>query len=62
MTALVGAQPEASRTALLRRRVKIIVAVTIGYNVIEGIIALIAGAAADQAFEHELRVGRVPLC
>jgi hypothetical protein len=42
--------------------VKIIVAVTIGYNVIEGIIALIAGAAADQAFEHELRVGRVPLC
>lgn len=49
MTALVGARPEASRTALLRRRVKIIVAVTIGYNVIEGIIALIAGAAADSA-------------
>ncbi len=49
MTAIVGAQPEASRTALLRRRVKIIVAVTIGYNVIEGIIALIAGTTADSA-------------
>lgn len=38
-----------SRTALLRRRVKIIVTLTIAYNVVEGIIALVAGAAADSA-------------
>ncbi|MDP3209531.1 MAG: cobalt transporter, partial [Rhodoglobus sp.] len=40
---------DASRTAVLRRRVKIIVAITIGYNLIEGIIALVAGGAADSA-------------
>ncbi|WP_169077266.1 cation transporter [Microcella alkalica] len=37
------------RTALLRRRVKIIVGLTIGYNLVEGIIALIVGSAADSA-------------
>jgi len=34
---------------MLRRRVTIIVSVTISYNLIEGIIALVAGAAADSA-------------
>ncbi len=42
-----AANPE--RTALLRRRVRLLVAFTIGYNVIEGIIALVAGATADSA-------------
>ncbi len=42
-----AANPE--RTALLRRRVRWLVAFTIGYNLIEGIIALVAGAAADSA-------------
>ena len=37
------------RTALLRRRVRLLVAFTIGYNVAEGIIALAAGAASDSA-------------
>lgn len=42
-----AAKPE--RIAALRRRVRLLVAFTIGYNVIEGIIALVAGAAADSA-------------
>lgn len=37
------------RIALLRRRVRWLVSFTIGYNVVEGIIALAAGAAADSA-------------
>ena len=41
--------PTPNRTAVLRRRVKIIVAVTIGYNLIEGIIALAAGTEAASA-------------
>lgn len=49
MTTSVRTARDASRTAVLRRRVKIIVAITIGYNLIEGIIALVAGGAADSA-------------
>lgn len=49
MTASVRTSLDAGRTAVLRRRVKIIVVVTIGYNVIEAIIALVAGGAADSA-------------
>ncbi|WP_102194034.1 cation transporter [Microbacterium aurantiacum] len=44
MTALTG-----DRRALLRRRVRFIVAFTITYNVIEGIIAVGAGVAASSA-------------
>ncbi|MBX9471576.1 cation transporter [Microcella sp.] len=52
MTALStreGSAANPERTALLRRRVRLLVAFTIGYNLIEGIIALVAGAAADSA-------------
>jgi len=52
MTAPAGTaatRPDQERKRVLRRRVKIIVSLTIGYNVIEGIIALIAGAAANSA-------------
>lgn len=41
--------PTPNRTAVLRRRVTIIVAVTIAYNLIEGIIALAAGTEAASA-------------
>ncbi|YAL81806.1 cation transporter [Dermacoccaceae bacterium W4C1] len=37
------------RTALLRRRIRIVVAITITWNVIEAIVALAAGAAASSA-------------
>lgn len=37
------------RTALLRRRIRIVVAITITWNVIEAIVALTAGAAASSA-------------
>jgi divalent metal cation (Fe/Co/Zn/Cd) transporter len=43
---LVTALP-APRRALLLRRVRLIVAVTIGYNLIEAVVALSAGAAAS---------------
>lgn len=42
-------RPDPARTAVLRRRVRLIVAATIAYNVVEGVIALIAGTAADSA-------------
>ncbi|MFD5224071.1 cation transporter [Microbacterium sp. NPDC058342] len=38
-----------SRTTLLRRRIRIIVAVTITWNVLEAVVALIAGGAASSA-------------
>ncbi len=38
-----------SRRDVLRRRIRFIVAFTIGYNVIEAIIALVAGTAASSA-------------
>ena len=37
------------RTALLRRRIRIVVAITIAWNVVEAIIALIAGGIASSA-------------
>ncbi len=46
MTATVPASTGA-RTAVLRRRVRLIVGVTITYNAIEAVIALAAGAVAD---------------
>lgn len=42
-------QTVSPRTALLRRRIRIIVAITISWNVIEATIALIAGGAASSA-------------
>lgn len=42
-------RPTPARTAVRRRRVRLIVAATIAYNVVEGVIALSAGAAADSA-------------
>ncbi len=44
-----AARPDPERVRVLRRRVRLIVSLTIGYNVIEGIIALIAGSAANSA-------------
>jgi divalent metal cation (Fe/Co/Zn/Cd) transporter len=41
--------PAPERKRLLQRRIRIIVAITIGYNVIEAIIALSAGSAASSA-------------
>lgn len=41
--------PGVERTRTLRRRVKLIVSLTIGYTLIEGIIALIAGSVANSA-------------
>lgn len=37
------------RTAILRRRIRVVVAITITWNVIEAIVALFAGAAASSA-------------
>ena len=39
----------AERRPLLQRRIRIIVAITIGYNVIEAVVALVAGHAASSA-------------
>lgn len=46
MTAL-GLDP--ARTAVLRRRIRIVVAITITWNVIEACVALLAGSAASSA-------------
>lgn len=46
MTATVLA---GERTAVLRRRIQIVVALTITWNVVEAIVALVAGAAASSA-------------
>lgn len=37
------------RTAVLRRRIRVVVAITITWNVIEAVVALLAGAAASSA-------------
>ena len=42
-------RPVSARTRLLRRRIRFIVAFTIAYNVIEAIVALVAGGAASSA-------------
>lgn len=39
----------AARVAVLRRRIRLVVAITIAYNVVEGTIALAAGGAASSA-------------
>jgi len=49
MTALDSGPRSAERVTLLRRRVRLLVAFTIGYNVVEGVISISAGAAADSA-------------
>lgn len=41
--------PDAPRTALLRRRIRMIVASTIGYNLIEAIVAIAAGTVSSSA-------------
>ncbi|REJ05090.1 cobalt transporter [Microbacterium bovistercoris] len=38
-----------ARTAVLRRRIRVVVAITISWNVIEAIVALVAGGAASSA-------------
>jgi divalent metal cation (Fe/Co/Zn/Cd) transporter len=43
MTGVLGA----GRRAVLSRRIRLLVAATIGYNVVEGVIAIAAGAAAS---------------
>jgi divalent metal cation (Fe/Co/Zn/Cd) transporter len=43
------ATASAGRTAVLRRRIRWIVAITIGYNAIEAVIAISAGAASSSA-------------
>jgi divalent metal cation (Fe/Co/Zn/Cd) transporter len=46
---LPAAGPTGDRRDLLRRRVRLIVATTIGYNVVEAVVAISAGAAASSA-------------
>lgn len=45
----VAAELGAPRRAVLRRRIRLIVAITIGYNIVEAVIALAAGGAASSA-------------
>lgn len=49
MTAPNRAAPAPERTALLRRRIRWIVGITIGYNLVEAAISLVAGSAASSA-------------
>lgn len=49
VTATVAAAPSVERRLLLRRRIRLIVAITITWNVIEAVIALIAGVEASSA-------------
>ena len=46
MTAIA---PGATRTAVLRRRIRVVVAITISWNVIEAVVALAAGSVASSA-------------
>lgn len=43
----VAAGPSAARRALLRRRIRMLVAATITYNVIEAVVAIVAGSVAS---------------
>ncbi|MGI8457427.1 MAG: cation diffusion facilitator family transporter [Propionibacteriaceae bacterium] len=47
MTALPGLGPESARRSLLSRRVRWFVAATISYNVMEAVVALVAGSHAS---------------
>ncbi|MDF5757443.1 cation transporter [Spongiactinospora sp. TRM90649] len=49
MTEAMAVGPAPARRALLRRRIRLLVAATITYNVIEAVVALGAGAAASSA-------------
>lgn len=44
---LTTAGPSVTRRAVLRRRVRLLVAATISYNVVEAVIAIVAGTAAS---------------
>lgn len=44
---IATAGPDPARRAVLARRIRLLVAATIGYNVIEAIVAISAGIAAD---------------
>jgi divalent metal cation (Fe/Co/Zn/Cd) transporter len=46
---VVEATPTAERASLLRRRVRLVVAITITWNAIEAVVALAAGAAASSS-------------
>ena len=46
MTAIA---PGATRTTVLRRRIRVVVAITISWNVIEAVVALAAGSVASSA-------------
>ncbi len=45
----ISTRPTPERRAALQRRIRFLVAATISYNVIEGIVAIAAGAAASSA-------------
>lgn len=49
VSATAAARPTAARRAVLQRRIRLIVGFTIGYNVIEAVIAIAAGSAASSA-------------
>lgn len=46
---VVPAGPSAARRAVLRRRVRLLVGATIAYNVIEAVVALVAGRVASSS-------------
>ncbi len=46
---VVDSTPNRARRAVLRRRIQLIVAITIGYNVIESVVALVAGGLASSS-------------
>jgi divalent metal cation (Fe/Co/Zn/Cd) transporter len=46
LTSITAAGPDPARRAQLARRIRVLVAATIGYNVAEAVIAVAAGAAA----------------
>jgi divalent metal cation (Fe/Co/Zn/Cd) transporter len=49
MTGLPLAAPDQARRAVLSRRIRWVVAATIGYNVVEAVVALTAGRAASSS-------------
>lgn len=49
MTALDSVQATRDRRAVLARRIRFLVAPTIGYNIIEAVVALTAGTRASSA-------------
>ena len=49
MTATAGSEPTPARRAVLSRRIRLLAAATISYNVIEAVVALWAGGVADSS-------------